>query len=195
MNLHSIVGPYVGTVNPRQIVDVRVSIGNVQNADFTRTPAYATPGGLTGSIAGTVLTVSALSAGKLLPGQLLTAGSVKPNTTIIEQLTGMDGGAGTYEISQSQTVSSVAMTTSLNLLAQIQPLTKYDLMMLEGVSMNGEKNAIYVNGAVDGIVRVKIKGGDLVITPDGRKWLVVQNLEGWNPTAGWTKAAIVLQND
>lgn len=43
MNLHSIVGPYVGAVNPNITVSVRVSIGWATGADFVRTPTYADP--------------------------------------------------------------------------------------------------------------------------------------------------------
>ena len=43
MNLHRIVSGAISTVNPRQIVTLRVSTGSVTNADFTRTPTYASP--------------------------------------------------------------------------------------------------------------------------------------------------------
>ena len=36
---------------------------------------------------------------------------------------------------------------------------------------------------------------DLTITlPDGSVWLVALILEGWSRSAGWTKAAITLQD-
>lgn len=49
---------------------------------------------------------------------------------------------------------------------QVQPMTKDDLHQVEGLNLNGTKRGIYVNGRVDGLVRVERKGGDL-ITPLG----------------------------
>jgi hypothetical protein len=43
-------------------------------------------------------------------------------------------------------------------------------------------------------VRVTNQGGDLITFPDGSVWLVVMILEAFSQTAGWTKAAITLQN-
>lgn len=47
---------------------------------------------------------------------------------------------------------------------QVQPMTYKDLVQVEGLNLNGTKRGIYVNGRVDGLVRVERKGGDL-ITP------------------------------
>lgn len=47
---------------------------------------------------------------------------------------------------------------------QVQALTFQDLHQVEGLNLNGTRRAIYVNGRVDGLVRVERKGGDL-ITP------------------------------
>ena len=78
--------------------------------------------------------------------------------------------------------------------AQVQPITSRDLLQMNGLNQGGVKKAIYINGAVDGVVRPLLKGGDLVTFPDATVWLVVQVLEGFNLTAGWTKAVLVLQN-
>jgi hypothetical protein len=67
----------------------------------------------TGSIATTTLTVSAVSAGSLFPSMQLTGTGVTAGTRIVAQLTGTTGGAGTYTVSVSQTVSSTAMTGDL----------------------------------------------------------------------------------
>jgi hypothetical protein len=65
----------------------------------------------TGSIATSTLTVTAVSAGALAPGQLLQdAGLLAMGTTIVAQLTGSAGGIGTYSVSIPQAVSSEAMT-------------------------------------------------------------------------------------
>ena len=75
--------------------------------------------------AGTTLTVStcpngcALSTtqdeGPLANGQLITGTGVAANTTIVKQLTGTTGGAGTYQVSVSQAVgtkNAVSMTAA-----------------------------------------------------------------------------------
>lgn len=57
----------------------------------------------TGTISGTTLTVSAVSANTIRKGMSFKNGA---NGGIVRQLTGTTGGAGTYEISNSQTVAS-----------------------------------------------------------------------------------------
>jgi hypothetical protein len=69
----------------------------------------------TGSISGTTLTVAAVSSGTLAVGQLIvgTGVSASPpgsNATYITALGTGTGGAGTYTVNVSQTVSSRAMT-------------------------------------------------------------------------------------
>lgn len=58
-----------------------------------------------GSISGTTLTVSSVSAGTLAVGQRLYSGQISPNTRITALGTGT-GGAGTYTVSVSQTTAS-----------------------------------------------------------------------------------------
>lgn len=43
MNLHGIVGPMIGAVNPNMVVTVQVSTGWATGADFVRAPTYADP--------------------------------------------------------------------------------------------------------------------------------------------------------
>lgn len=195
MNLHSIVAPYIAAVNPMSIVGIQISDGSVTGPNGVRVPKYETPGALMASIAANVLNVTAQTAGKLQPGQTLSGVGLAAGTMITRQITGVRGGIGTYALSNEQPdLASVAMTTAVSLLAQIQPLTKSDLMQLEGLNLNGDKKKIYMNGSIDGVVRIELKGGDLVVTPNGQTWLVVQNLEGFTDTAGWVCAAMVLQN-
>lgn len=67
---------------------------------------------MTGSIAGQVLTVTAISAGALFPGQTLTGTNVAAGTTVLAQLTGTKGSTGTYTVSISQTTASTTITGS-----------------------------------------------------------------------------------
>jgi hypothetical protein len=66
----------------------------------------------TGSIAGTILTVTAITSGTIVPGQTLSdlTGEVIDGTTIVSAVSGQ-GGVGTYQVSQSQNVASEEMTS------------------------------------------------------------------------------------
>ncbi|WAR42927.1 head decoration protein [Methylomonas rapida] len=66
---------------------------------------------VTGSIAATVLTVTAVTSGKLAVGQAIAGSGVTAGTTITALGTGT-GGAGTYTVSASQTVASTTLTAS-----------------------------------------------------------------------------------
>jgi hypothetical protein len=197
LNLHGIAGPIVAAVNPQTPVGVLISTGPASTADDgSQVPGYATPGTITASIAGTVLTVSAVSLGVLMPGQALAdiTTSLAAGTRITAQLTGTTGGPGTYSVNKPQTVGSETMTTSLTVLGQVQPITWRDLQQLDGVNLGGVKWKIYLNGEVDAIVRPERKGGDLIVISSGRHqgtWLVAQVLEQF---PDWCCAAIVQQN-
>lgn len=67
-------------------------------------------GTFTGSIAGTTLTVSSISAGNIALGQYLSGTGVTSGTKVIKFLTGA-GLTGTYQVSTSQTASSTTITT------------------------------------------------------------------------------------
>lgn len=69
---------------------------------------------VTGAIAGTTLTVSAIGTGALFPGQTLSnaGGTIVPGTSIVKQLTGTAGSTGTYQVSVSQNVTSGTITGS-----------------------------------------------------------------------------------
>lgn len=73
--------------------------------------------------------------------------------------------------------------------AQIQALDGNDIKQIDSLNIQGTIRAIYLRGALAGVIRPDQTGGDL-IKRGGETWLVVKVLEGW-PT--WTKAAIVLQ--
>jgi len=66
----------------------------------------------TGSIAGTTLTVTAVSAGKLWLNQEITGTGVTAGTTITALGTGT-GLTGTYTVSASQTVASTTITSNV----------------------------------------------------------------------------------
>lgn len=74
--------------------------------------------------------------------------------------------------------------------AQIQALDGSDLKQLDGLNISGDIKAIYLRGALVGVVRPDGKGGDIVTRADGSTWLVVKVIEQW---PSWTKAVIVKQ--
>lgn len=66
---------------------------------------------VTGAIAGTTLTVSAVGSGTLVVGQEISGAGVTPGTYITALGSGT-GGTGTYTVNNSQTVSSETLTAS-----------------------------------------------------------------------------------
>ena len=83
---------------------------------------------------------------------------------------------------------------AVSMQAQIQSLTYTDILQVGGLSLVGERRAIYLNGDWEGIVRVNQQGGDIITFPDGTVWLVAFVLENWNPESGWVKVCATLQD-
>lgn len=79
--------------------------------------------------------------------------------------------------------------------AQVQPLSSTDIRMMDGLNLQGNFRAMYIDANWQGISRPNVKGGDLVTLPDGTLWLVSTVLEAWSASAGWTKVAVTQQND
>lgn len=126
MNLHAIVSPYIGAVNPQTPAVLQISDGWTTAPDFSRVPRYRIP--------------------------------------------------------------------TIDVLAQVQPLTSGDLRQIEGLNLQGYKRGIYLSGKLDGLVRVENKGGDLITIAKGFHagvWLVATVLEQYE----WVKVAATLQND
>jgi hypothetical protein len=71
---------------------------------------------VTGSIAGTTLTVTAVTTGQLNVGEVISGTNVVTGTQILSQLTGTPGGVGTYEVDTPQTVASTTITGSYSLM-------------------------------------------------------------------------------
>lgn len=75
--------------------------------------------------------------------------------------------------------------------AQIQELTAKEIEHLDAMNIQGVRNAIYINGSLSGVIRSEKKGGDIIITPDNRIWLVTVVLEQW---PDWCKVGVTLQD-
>ena len=197
MNLHALASPVVAAVNPMLPATLRVSVGpGPEQADGTNPLQWATPGAVTGAISGLTLTVSAVAAGFLQPGQVVAGAGVTPGTMIVRQLTGA-GGVGTYQTDRLQAadVAAEAMTTDRPVSAQVQAMTWRDLQQVEGMNLQGTRRKIYLYGRADGAVRPLAKGGDLVTIstggPNDGVYLVAQVLEQY---PDWCSVACTLQN-
>lgn len=108
--------PYSGAVNLSAATGF-VNAASIINAALAA-PNAGTDGVVTGAIALTTLTVSAVSSGQIQVGDILSGSGVTAGTYVTAFLTGT-GGTGTYTVSASQTVASTAITASL-------PAVSYD---------------------------------------------------------------------
>lgn len=136
---------------------------------------------VTGSIAGTTLTVTAVTSGKLAVGQTISGSGVTAGTTITALGTGI-GGTGTYTVSASQTVASTAITaTSASAVAgsntgngvmgaiTVSNTAKagaYSLKFTKAVTNAGDFQLVDPNGVVvgTGSVGAAFSGGGLAFT-------------------------------
>lgn len=108
--------------------------------------------------------------------------TINPNEFVtIKSSNGYTVGAGARQIPSYVEASGYA---------QIQALDGDDLKQLDNISQQGVLRAIYLRGALHGIIRPYSLGGDLVTRADGSTWLVTNILETW---PDWTKAVITLQ--
>lgn len=196
MNLHGIVAPLIGAVNPFIPALVFISTGpSDPDPSGHRMPTYATPATFTASIAADVMTVVAISEGRILPGETISGTGVASGTQVVEQLTGEEGGVGTYRVGYAQTVTETTVIGILIVQAQIQPVGWRDLQQLEGLNLGGVRSKVYLSGALDAVRRVDNKGGDLILISSGARsnrgiWLVAMILEQF---PDWVCAAITLQ--
>ena len=82
-------------------------------------------------------------------------------------------------------------TTVSGVQVQVQALGYRDLQQINGLNLNGTRRKIYLNGALDGVVRSQMRGGDLITLPDGSVYLVALVLEQW---PDWCSCAVTLQD-
>jgi hypothetical protein len=72
----------------------------------------------TGSISGTVMTVSAIDIGTISAGAVLFGIGVTANTTVTGPVTVNPDGTGTYQVSPSQTLASTALSAGQTVIEQ-----------------------------------------------------------------------------
>lgn len=111
--------------------------------------------------------------------------AVNPNIIVsVKRSTGSTAGASANGYKQVATYAAPVSGP-----AQLQALDNAELKQLDGLNLQGVLRAIYLRGALAGVIRAGSAGGDIV-TFGGQTWLVVRVFETW-PL--WTKAAINLQ--
>ena len=122
----------------------------------------------TGAISTTTLTASSVT-GEIMVGGKVTGVGVTAGTYIVSQLTGTPGGAGTYQVSDSQTVGSVAMTST-------EPGVTYDSVSgafkIISPTVGDSSTAAFATGAISASLKltqatgaVLSQGADAVTTP------------------------------
>lgn len=140
------------TLTGDQIVGGNLTVtGATTTASVTLTPfsqqlyplvssaTIATAATFTGAITGTTLTVTAVATGTLQVGQIISGVGVTAGTYITALGTGT-GGTGTYTVSTSQTVVSIALSTVGIVFPTIPSWVKRITVMLNGVSTAGTSN-------------------------------------------------------
>ena len=98
-----------------------------------------TKGSFTGSISGTILTVTAVASGKVETESILLGTGVETDTVILSQVTGTTGGIGTYQVSISQTVASTSLTSNTGIITcdSTKPLYINMPIIFSGVGLGG----------------------------------------------------------
>jgi hypothetical protein len=87
-----------------------------------------------------------------------------------------------------------AYASPITVQAQVQPLSQNDLRQAESLNLQGTLRAVYINGNVDGVVRVTAKGGDIVtilVGPNAGVYLVNKVEEAW---PDWCHCLCTLQD-
>lgn len=80
---------------------------------------------------------------------------------------------------------------------QVQAMDDEDLKQLDNLNIQGVHRKVYANKQIAAVIRVKEKGGDLLVFPagvliEGTTWLCTHVLERWPQ---WDVIAITLQTD
>ena len=91
------------------IIQTALTASEPTEATVTASIAASTSS-FTGSIAGNVLTISAISSGTIVNGTTLSGTGVTASTLVVNQLTGTTGGIGTYAVNTTQVVTSTTIT-------------------------------------------------------------------------------------
>ena len=112
------------------------------------TIAAGTAATFNGSISGNVLTTTGAVTNTIYPGAVLTGTSVPTGTTIVSQLTGTTGGAGTYALNISElSIASEALTATPYVWDATGGVTTGTISLGSVITSSGTPTGV-VNGAV-----------------------------------------------
>lgn len=136
--------------NAAQLLGDSLGVYGPQSASFT------------GEISTTTLTASSVTGEIVVGGKLLGSG-ITSGTYIVSQLTGIAGGAGTYQVSDSQTVGSEAMTSTL-------PGFTYDSVSggfkVISPTVGDDSSAAYATGAISDDLKLTLTTGAILSQGD-----------------------------
>src|ERR1700679_3603194 len=78
--------------------------------------------------------------------------------------------AATLFISNGNSVvgyKQIPLYRQIGVTAEVQPLSSKDIRQIDALNIQGVEKSIYLNGPMIGISRIKQKGGDLIMFPNG----------------------------
>ena len=119
---HQLVSQSTFQIADGNAQNIRLATATINGVNVTNILAYGdntgthvvefneTSAGITGTISGNTLTVTAVSAGSLAVGDTVTGANIALNTTITGFVSGTNGGTGTYTLSTTNTVSPESIT-------------------------------------------------------------------------------------
>jgi hypothetical protein len=87
---------------------------------------------------------------------------------------------------------------AVTVMGRVQSLQYNDIAQLDGLNIQGQKRAVYLNGNWNGIVREDGKGGDILTFTDPddgtmSTFIVAFVFENWGGANGWVKLCAVRQ--
>jgi hypothetical protein len=164
------MGTLTGLALGRRVV---VLPGNTTTAAITATSGIigiANTTSVTASIAGSIMTVSAVGTGSLAVGQFLNPSTVTAGTKSIAQLTGTAGSTGTYAVNIPQTLASTTVTVTTNL-TDLQ-VRQGDVLLL-AASGSGQAFTTSVRTTVIGITSSTAASGDNITAQSAAVFKVI----------------------
>lgn len=83
--------------------------------------------------------------------------------------------------------------TPIQVYANVQSASYDEIQQNGGINLSGENLTAYIQGNWSGVIRADQKDGDIVVRPNGRRYLVVAVPEDWQDSNGWTKVLMTRQ--
>lgn len=154
----------------------KVNANTVYMTDFmgTATCDGTLSVGGTGGVSTTTLTIASVQQGPLKAGQIIAGTGIANGTTIIAQLTGPAGGAGTYQMSQANTV-----TTGTTLAGGTDQATNIN-NFLAAVALNGQSYLSVTGIFAQGVCFVS--SADPTFTINSARYPINYRLLGYGTT-------------